>query len=826
MPMPSPAAPAPSPLAGYAGLPGRYDEALAPDGSLRPAWAQFLKTLGPDPLATLRSAGEQARRAILEQDISLNVYSGEGSAAAAWPLDVVPSLLGAVDWHVLADGLRQRAHLFNTLLKDLYGPQKLLRAGALPAALAMANPHYLRACAELGKSRQPFLHLYAADIARSPDGRWWVLQDRLDVPAGLGYALQNRIIVRQALRGAFAHTPVRRLYQFSRDLRLSLDRLHARADSPRLVLLSPGPANESYYEHTYLARHLGCPLVEGGDLLARDHQVYLRTVGGLRKVDVVLRRIDSEFCDPLELDPRSLLGVPGLVQAAHAGRVALSNQLGGRALETTALLSFLAPLCQRLLGEDLLIPNAATWWAGQPDALAYILANLHGLVLKPTFGGRPVYGALLSTEERAALAAQIKASPAAWCGQERVLLGTTPAWNPAADALRPAPFITRVYLAWHEGNYHVMPGGLTRYNPSGEDAIVSLQSGSVSKDTWALAPEPQNDTPAIHLALSSPVSAQRHGAATPSRLADTLYWLGRYLERTGQLSRLLDKLDPLLRDELASHDPSVVHDVARLLLDFQDAPATPALPLDELVAQARRVAADRRSPGGLVANLLRLSRNLEVAKVRLPPEAWRVARQLRPLAAEGASPLPAAIREQLGTLDGLVSETLIHDTGWRFLELGRRLERATHILQLLRGLLGRSPAAPGPGEFRLQTCLHLADSLFTYRANFHGALHPEAVLAWLLGEPENPRGLRFQAERICEQLAELPDELAPRAVDHLRTAAFRLVSAVRLLDPDAASSANPGRITAFCDEQLALLSDLNARLARIYFAHADTEPLG
>jgi uncharacterized alpha-E superfamily protein len=366
-----------------------------------------------------------------------------------------------------------------------------------------------------------------------------------------------------------------------------------------------------------------------------------------------------------------------------------------------------------------------------------------------------------------------------------------------------------------------MPGGLTRFNPSGEDAIVTLQGGSVSKDTWVLAPESQADNPKINL-TSSPASAPRHGAATPSRLADTLFWLGRYLERTSQLSRLLEKLEPLRRDEITTLDPSVARDAALLVLGLQDQFPPAGTSLDELVALARRTASDRRQPGGLVANLLRLSRNLEIAKVRLPPEAWQIARQLRSLGAEGSSPTPAAIREHLVTLDGLVSETLIHDTGWRFLDLGRRLERANHLLLLLRGLLGRAPdAASGTGEFRLHTCLHLADSLFTYRANFYGTIHPGGVLAWLLAEPENPRGLRFQAERIGEHLAALPDELAPRAVEQLRTTAFRLVSAARLVQTDA-TEVTPASVTAFADAQLALLADLNARLGSIYFAHADS----
>ncbi len=817
---PASSSPAPS-LAGYAGLPGRHDEAMAPDGSLRPAWARFLQTLGPDPVGALRQAGEHARRAVVEQDISLNIYSGEGSSAAAWPLDAVPLLLEDADWNSLSEGLRQRARLFNSLLKDLYGPQRHLRSGAVPAALAMANPHYLRACADLGRGRQPFLHTYAADVGRSPDGRWWVLQDRLDIPAGLGYALQNRLIVRQALADSFIQTPVRRLYGFARDLRASLDRLHSRSESPRLVLLSPGQANESWFEHSYLARHLGCPLVEGGDLLVRDRQVFLRTVGGLRPVDVVLRRVDSDFCDPLELDPKSLLGVPGLVDAAQSGRVALANQLGARAAESTAFLAFLAPLCRSVLNEELRLPSAATWWCGQREARDYVLANLHALVLKPTFGGRaPVYGPHLSDAERKALADEILDRPAAWCGQERVLLGTTPVWHHPSDALRPAPFVMRVYLAWQDGDYQVMPGALTRFNPDGHDAIVSLQSGSISKDTWIIAPGPLPDGALLPQPRAHPAS--RRGSATPSRLADSLYWLGRYLERTARLAALLEKLDPLLRDESAILDPEAAADAARLALELQDNVPPPGAPLYGLVALARRAAADRRQPGGLVSNLLRLSRNLEIAKVRLPPEAWDIARRLRALGAEGASPLPAVLRAQLATLESIVGDTLAHDTGWRFLEIGRRMERATQLLFLLRGLLARAPAAPG--EFRLQTTLHLADSLFTFRAVHPGLPHAADVVAWLLSDAENPRGLRFQAERLAEHLAALPDEHAPRAAEQLRNVAFRLVGAARLADGEAADANTPAYVAAFVQEQLGLLGDLNARLARLYFAHSDAEP--
>lgn len=825
--MTSPAASSISALfKGYAGLDGHYDEALAPDGSLRPAWQAFARSLGSDPLNTLRIANESARRAIVEQDVSLNVYAGENSDATAWPLDVVPLLLGSGDWETLSTGLRQRARVFNSILQDLYGPQKLLRQGSLPAALGMANPHFLRPCAGLGKARQPFVHTYAADVARSPDGRWWVLQDRLEAPAGLGYALQNRIIVRQVLPNAFKHTPVSRLYQFFRDFRVSLDQLQSRTDSPRIVLLSPGAANEAYYEHVYLARHLGCPLVEGGDLTTRDGRVFLRTVGGLREVSVIVRRLDSEFCDPLELDERSLLGVPGLVHAAQSGRVAIANQLGGRAVESTALLSFLPSLCRQLTGESLLIPSAATWWGGQRTPRDYILANLDTLVIKPTYAGPSApatrYGALLDSKARAALAAEITANPSAYCGQERVLLGTTPAWDPATSSLRPMPFVTRIYLSWKDGDYQAMPGGLSRFNTSGEDAIVSLQSGSVSKDTWVLS-EAQNDDPPVVEAVTLHVNEQRHSAATPSRLADNLFWLGRYLERSSQLSRLLAKLDPLLRDEIAVLDPAVLHDTIAFLLFLQDAHLPSGGSLEQKAEHARRVAADANQFGGLTANLSRLARILESSKLRLPPEAWRIARELR--AAGRTAFSSAAIQSHLANLDGVTAEVMVHDTGWRFLELGRRIERATHTLQLMRALLQRAAGAPGPTEFRLQTCLHLSEGLFTYRANFNGTFHPASVLSWMLSEPENPRGLRYQVERITEHLATLPDELAPRAVEALRTTVFRLLSSVRLADMDVLA-ATPEQAGELWNDQLSLLSEVGTQLAQIYFAHTDADTAG
>jgi len=815
------------PLPGYAGFADRYDECRAPDGSLRPLWADFLRSLGPDPSATLRSAAEACARAVLEQDVSMNVYAGDRSEPKPWPLDVVPHLVSANDWEVLSDGLRQRARLYNTLLADLYGPQKFLRKGVLPAQLAMANPHFLRPCSGLGNQPGIFLHHYAVDIARSPDGQWWVLQDRLDAPSGLGYSLQNRLIVRTALSQAFREAQVEKLAKFFHDFRSSLAELTPNptwGEDPRVVFLTPGPANETYFEHAYLARFFGYPLVEGADLTTRDRQVFLRTVGGLQRVDTVIRRVDSGFCDPLELNARSVLGVPGLVHAAHGGRVALANQLGAAALESSCLLAFLKPLSRAVLGEDLRLPSVATWWCGQPEAREYVLANLDSLVIKPSFRDRGAlatrYGALLTDRERDALGADIEARPGAYCGQERVLLGTTPSWS--EGALRPVPFVMRLFVAWHAGDYHVMPGGLTRFDSAGGDAIVSLQRGSATKDTWIYASGPTEAPP--QLTLGDSPGGYHRPESTPSRLADNLYWLGRYLERTAHMARLLDRLDPLLRDEITALDPAVATDSLRLLLGAQQSSAEAGATIGELATQIRLQADDAAQPGSLAANLGQLIRVLDQVKVNLPPEFWRILRRLRAIAAQGQPQLESDFGQQLAALEALTTETLAHDTGWRFLKLGRRLERARQLLLLADELLlperppGESLGAPS--EFRLQTLLHFSDTLFIYRGIYRGLYQPASVLAWLVAAPENPRGLRFQADRITEHLAALPEEPAPRAVPALRAAAFRLVSMVKLSDP-AALAGDPRLAREFFDGAEAILTELNNRLTQIYFTHSD-----
>src|SRR5580693_3341084 len=435
---------------GYPQTAGVYDEMSAALGVLRPHWDTFINSLSALGGQELARRWQTARRRIRENGVTYNVYGDPLGMDRPWTLDAIPLLISPPEWRVLEAGLIQRARLLNLILADLYGPQQLLRGGLIPPALVFANPGFWRPCHGLRVPGDTYLHLLAVDLARGPDGDWWVISDRTQAPSGAGYSLENRIVMAQSFPDLFREFRVKRLASFFRSFRETLLRLSPVArDNPRVVLLTPGPLNETYFEHSYLARYLGFTLVQGGDLTVRDSRVYLKTLEGLKQVDVILRRVDDSFCDPIELRSDSYLGVSGLVEAVRAGNVAVANALGSGLIETSAFMPFFPGLSRRMLGEDLKLPTAATWWCGQPKALQYVLDNLDFLVLKPAFpskGMEPVFGGKLATEERSRLIARIQESPHEFAGQELLNLSAAPVWS-EEFGLSPRRVVLRVYLA-------------------------------------------------------------------------------------------------------------------------------------------------------------------------------------------------------------------------------------------------------------------------------------------------------------------------------------------------------------------------------------------
>src|SRR6185503_9581240 len=407
----------------------RYDELTDSTGGMRAHWRPLIDRLRADetPDAVRRSL-ELTRRLVVENGVTYNVYADPQGADRPWAVDPLPFVLPAAEWKTIETGVAQRTRLLNALLADLYGPQRLLAEGHVPAELPFGHPNYLWPCHGVQPLDGTWLHVYAADLARAPDGRWWLLADRTQAPSGAGYALENREILEQVHPEAIPDMGVRRVRGFFAGLRAAL--LNTDGDEePLAVILTPGPYNETYFEHAFLARQLGVSLVEGHDLTVRGDTVYLKTLGGLRRVHAILRRLDDDFCDPVELRSDSALGVPGLLGAVRSGRVVVANALGTGVLESAAWLGFLPGISRRLLGETLKLPAVATWWCEERPAFEYVLSNLDELVIKPAYPNQrfePVFGRDLTAETRAAVIARLRARPYAYVAQEHLALSQAP----------------------------------------------------------------------------------------------------------------------------------------------------------------------------------------------------------------------------------------------------------------------------------------------------------------------------------------------------------------------------------------------------------------
>lgn len=794
-----------------------YDEMVTGEGVIRPHWQPMIGTLRALPPRVFSDRIERARRQFEENGVTYIVHDDPRASPRPWRFDLLPLPIPASEWRHLETALAQRARLLNLVLADIYGSQRLLKEGLYPAPLVYANPRFLRACRGVAPAKDgPFLQFYAADLVRGPDQVWRVLADRADAPSGAGYALENRVVLARTLPEAFRAVPVRRLKPFFEAWQASLQALAPRhPDNPRIVLLTSGPLTETYFEHVYLARELGIPVVEGADLTVRDAKVFLKTLGGLQPVDVILRRNNSEYCDPLDLKPDSLLGVAGLVEAARAGGVAIANALGCGAVETPAIGAYLPELCRLLLAETLLMPSVESWWLGHPPHLAEALSRLPDLVIKETFphnGTLPSFANDLDLRQRDALVDRIKAAPFAYVAQERVRCSAMPIWT--TQGLDARPLVLRVYLFAHEGQYVAMPGGLTRVPVEGNQPVASMQTGGLSKDTWVLAADGA-DVFVPAPPPTQPLTIRRSSGQLQSRVADNLYWLGRYADRLDGDARLLRSalnrsaeggLGPRERVELGA---LVRLAASRKLIDPQLADA----PVDSrAIAFAFATACGpERKLHGIFSAIQTLA---PTVRDRLSSDMWHVVNDLMGHArdrlirdAGDVDRLLDGLDQLIGTVaafGGMALENMTRHTGWRFLDLGRRIERAGFIVEAMAEL-SRMPTASAEAALRL--ALELCDSALTYRSRYLAALQASTVLDLVLADEGNPRALAYQLARAASHLDVLPHgETRPFAAPQQKLAHAAL-SAVRLFEIE--------RITSFGDAQaVARLQDLLADVGR------------
>ena len=720
--------------------------------------------------------------------------------------------------------------------QDLYGSRELLRKGLLPPELLFGDPGFLRSCDGVVPRRGHHLVFHSADVLRDSAGRLSVMADRCQAPSGAGYALENRIVMTRVFPSIFRDSHVHRLAPFFRAVRSTLASLapEGREQQPLIVILTPGPWSDTYFEHAFLASYLGFPLVQGPDLEVRDGAVWLRSVGEPQRVDVVLRRIDDDWCDPLELRPESELGIPGLVEMCRRGSVSVVNPLGSGVVEHPALAAFLPALSRHLLGQDLRIPSVPTWWCGHGDDRRMVIAAIERFVLRKvrTAPERAIVGASLSGSQRDELVRRIEAHPHQWAAQELPSVATTPGFDSGALVARPS--VLRTFSVAHESSYLLLPGGLTRTASDASSPIMTASSAG-TKDTWVLASEPESQ--AGFLTVSSSAAAALDPAhAISSRVAENLYWMGRYAERAEDTVRLTRVILDRRNDTAGRWNPSATESLGVLLRTLtavtgtwpgfagDDGDEVRARPEERL----RETLLDADRDGSLAHDLAALLASANTVRDQLSLDTWMVLTTLdedlgvlrgRP----GTYGFPPTARVALSgmmksllALSGLVNESMVRDTGWWFLDAGRRVERALLLLGLIRSTVVdvREPAVD---VLVFESLLMTAESVVTFRRRSRSRLDAVAMLELLLADPTNPRSLAYLIDHLAESVAEMPRSSALRRSPEER---YVLEASTRLAlaDPTDLSAVTDGRRV----ELAALLDDLTVLLGQAAAAIADS----
>ena len=781
-------------LADYNPPPGVSDELLDARGGIRPVWQRFVAYLARMPVENLHARFARGDQYLRDAGVYYRQYEASGPAERAWPLAHVPVLIEEEEGARLARGLVQRADLLERIVADLYGENRLVAEGHLPARLVAASREWLRPMVGVPPRGGHYLHFIAFDIGRGPDGTWWVLGDRTQAPSGAGFALENRVATSRIYSELYADSNVHRLASFFRHFRDALQGL-SEDRVARVAILTPGPFNDTYFEHAYIARYLGFMLLEGEDLTVDDGQLMVRTVAGLRPVSVLWRRLDGAFADPLELDATSRLGTPGLVGALRQGSVTLVNALGSGILETRALLAFMPRVAEALLGERLILPNIATWWCGQPAERAHVRAHKERMMIGPALSTRlpfdaddaTILGGHFRDGARSSFDAWLESDGAQLVGQEAVMLSTTPAY--VEGRLVPRPMSLRVFLARTPSGWEVMRGGFGRIGSAPEPGAIAMQRGGTAADVWFVSRR-RVEADSMLPAAATPYARVRPGVL-PSRAADNLFWLGRYVERAEGAMRLARAYHARLAES-----PDLAAPLNAWLGDYLDSlglspeepiPSALTAMLDSAIISAGNVR-DRFSTDGWSAlnDLAKTARRLSD----------------RVTAGDDAARAMSVLLRKITGFSGLVHENMYRFTGWRFLSIGRSLERAIAMAGALAALA--DPEAP---EGALDLAVEIGDSIMSHRRRYAVTTSRETVVDLLALDTLNPRSVLYHVNEIRGHIGFLPKAEVNGQMAPLARAALQVHTALAVATPDTVDEAVLRRLIRDIEGLSNLISD-------------------
>lgn len=812
----------PSLFAAIDSLQPGYDEAFTAAASPRPHWQQLIAAFEAAGRDQLEQQQRRAGRMRHEDGATFNPFADPNGRTSAWSLDLFPFPLNADDWNRIKTGVKQRASLLEQILADVYGQQTLLKNGQIPAELIYANPHFLRPCHGIIPAGGRFLSFYAVDLYRDTDGSFRIYRDYGSQPAGLGYALENRIVSSRVFSELYHATNIRRLAPFFQTMhRAILERNALVHKDPGIVLLSPGPESPTYFEHAFLSRYLGYPLVEGQDLTVRNGQVFLKKLAGLEPVEAIFRQIADSVSDPFALRRQSIDGVAGLVQAAREGSIDIINPLGSGFIDTPILTGFLPGLCRLLRGEELLLQGRRLWWGGNESEQEYLLAHLSTLRIEQAMDRSAELPA--SSD----LAAALANTPHSFMAGATITPSLVPTWN--NGQIKPQPALLRVFACATPDGFAVMPGGLAMSAENIETLLSPSPTLQQSKDVWVLS-----DQPVEHFSMLDSLQSTAEFSRSsdlPSRVADNLLWLGRYLERAEGRIRLLRAIFRRLSGEAGLEDIPELPFLLKLL------PTSPILSADgsqrgvtlryqELTSSLHYALYNRENQDSVVAILWKVQEAARNVRDRLSLDCWRVINHLEYFL---GSPVddPLELLDDtlynLSAFSGLAMESMTRGLGWRFMDMGRRLERGMFQTAILRSGL---PAVCDRPRNTLEALLEIGDSIMTYRARYRTIYQLAPVLDLLIVDESNPKSLAFQFSQLAAHVEHLPRQHERRYSSLEERLALEMLTAARLLDlrDISCSSGNHTPLASFLESMEGLLLDFAQQITAHYLSRVPATP--